>query len=298
MKQAFKFDSYQPFAIGFLLLAPLLLRFINLGEMSFSNDELSALIRTRFPSFSILISQGVAPDGHPSGVQIFLWLWTNIAGESEWLIRAPFALFGGLSPLLVYFLCRKEFGFSAAFLAASALAFMEFPLLHSQLSRPYAPGLFFTLLCAISGKRLFGAGSNVKWYWIALYSISFAAAFYSHYFSALQVLVIACSFSILYQPGLKRIIGIHILCLLLILPHFATTVQQIKLGGLLWLTAPSFSLLSDFIWISLNQSFYVLLSLLIISVYGSSQRRKNRILPCLFDPSTFESYRKHPYDFP
>jgi hypothetical protein len=63
-------------------------------DFSFTNDELSAVGRLRFDTFSELIEKGINVDGHPAGVQVFLWLWIKVFGISEISLRAPFILIG------------------------------------------------------------------------------------------------------------------------------------------------------------------------------------------------------------
>ncbi|MFM7902465.1 MAG: hypothetical protein ACKPAD_10825, partial [Bacteroidota bacterium] len=50
-----------------ILLLALALRVYGLTAFSLSNDELSALTRLQFNSFTQLIQDGVYPDFHPAG---------------------------------------------------------------------------------------------------------------------------------------------------------------------------------------------------------------------------------------
>ena len=130
-----------------LTLTACFLRLWNLGDFSLSNDELSALSRLQYNSLSDVISIGVQKlDFHPAGIQIFLFYWIKIAQSSEFLIRLPFALSGGISVWLIYSIGKHWFSKQTGILAAILLCFLEFPLLYSQLARPYSFGLFFTLL--------------------------------------------------------------------------------------------------------------------------------------------------------
>ena len=62
-----------------LLIAAAVFRFWNYNEWSLTNDELSALTRLKFDSFSEMLEKGVRTnDMHPMGVQSFLWVWTEI----------------------------------------------------------------------------------------------------------------------------------------------------------------------------------------------------------------------------
>ena len=71
------------------------LRFYNFSELPYSFDEFSALFRTRFDNFRDLIYFGVkTTDTHPAGVQVFMYYWVKIFGESEMIVKFPFILFG------------------------------------------------------------------------------------------------------------------------------------------------------------------------------------------------------------
>ncbi|HRZ76743.1 MAG TPA: hypothetical protein P5248_05210, partial [Bacteroidales bacterium] len=75
-----------PLAPWTILGVAAVLRLWGLGY-SFSNDELSALLRLQTTSFVTLIQQGVVPDFHPAGVQVFLWIWVRLGGMSEEWVR-------------------------------------------------------------------------------------------------------------------------------------------------------------------------------------------------------------------
>src|ERR1700722_10519972 len=82
-------------------------RFYNYFGWSLSNDELSAISRTRFSSFSEMISQGVMVDFHPAGVETFLFYWMKLFGESVMIIRLPFVIAGIFSILFAYLIAER-----------------------------------------------------------------------------------------------------------------------------------------------------------------------------------------------
>ena len=77
-----------------LILIGAALRIFAMLHFGWMHDELSAISRLRFSSFHDLIQYGVKPDGHPAGVQVFLWLWAKWFGTAEWVLRLPFLLLG------------------------------------------------------------------------------------------------------------------------------------------------------------------------------------------------------------
>src|SRR6185295_17515643 len=112
----------------FILAIAAILRFYNYASFSLSNDELSALARLRFNTFSEMIDKGVMIDFHPAGVQVFLFYWIKIFGISELSIRFPFVLFGTGSVFVIYLLGKKWFNSQVGLLSAATLSVLEFPL--------------------------------------------------------------------------------------------------------------------------------------------------------------------------
>ncbi len=81
--------------LGIIVAAGVILRFYDYSQLPYGYDEFSALFRTRFSNFNDLIKYGVvASDTHPAGVQVFLFLWVKLFGESEMVVKLPFMLCG------------------------------------------------------------------------------------------------------------------------------------------------------------------------------------------------------------
>ena len=87
--------------LAVIMVVAALLRLWKLGQVPFMHDEFSALLRTRFDNFHDFIQQGVMPDSHPLGVQLFLWGWVRLVGWSELWVKLPFALMGIASIYLI-----------------------------------------------------------------------------------------------------------------------------------------------------------------------------------------------------
>src|SRR5690554_8122667 len=85
-----------------ILMVTVVLRVFNLSEIPFTHDEFSALSRLNFDSFSALIHEGVKIDGHPAGVQVFLYYWTKIFGISTIAVKFPFIIAGVISVYLTF----------------------------------------------------------------------------------------------------------------------------------------------------------------------------------------------------
>ncbi|MCS7085906.1 MAG: hypothetical protein NZ534_07525, partial [Bacteroidia bacterium] len=107
------------------------------AHQSFTNDELSALLRLRHDDIFSLWELGVKPDGHPAGVQTFLWFWVKIVPETEFWVRLPFVVcsLGALREL-------HRMGGAAA---TANLLFSVPLIIPLTAARPYAPGLWMVL---------------------------------------------------------------------------------------------------------------------------------------------------------
>ena len=126
MKKAFLHNRNLALIILVLLTAAVL-RLMYLSGFSFSNDELSALYRVQFDRFSDLVSKGFYVDGHPGGVQVFLYYWVKWFGMSEVAVRLPFALAGILSVFMTYRVGKRWFSENTGIYAALLVAVLEFP---------------------------------------------------------------------------------------------------------------------------------------------------------------------------
>ena len=235
-----------------VLFLALVLRLFGLTAFSLSNDELSALSRLQFDSFESLIHKGVYPDFHPAGVHVFLYMWTAVFGFSEWVIRLPFALMGALSVYVLYRIGRAWFGESTGLLASGALAVLIFPLLYSQIARPYSPGLLCSLSSVFFLTRFLGFEKDVHGNQISkgklmdglLFVVSVSCCMYIHYFSFLFAgLVCFCGLFFIHRSMFVKYLACGLAILLLYLPAFDLFTYQLSKGGLGgpdgWLSAPT-----------------------------------------------------------
>lgn len=275
-------------ALALITFTGAILRFRDLGSVSMTADEVSALMRLQFPSFSEMIDGGVRIDGHPAFAQTLLWFWTGIFGESEWAVRIPFAIFGVASIWLSGLIARRWFGEITAIAVAGAMAFLKFPLMYSQLARPYAPGLFFVLLTAWSLGFFLEQKSAEKKH-IFLFVIGAAGAAYSHYFSLLEAALLGIG-GLFLAPKTNRV-ALLFACgfaIAAFLPYTGVFLDQLKMGGIGgpggWLGEPD----AGFVWHHLrfiaNNSTALLLALLGIFAAGLIFffRRPGKILVFVF----------------
>ncbi|MCB9016267.1 MAG: glycosyltransferase family 39 protein [Lentimicrobiaceae bacterium] len=253
-----KLNNYWLSVIAILIVAAAL-RLTGLN-FSYSNDELSALLRVRYSSFSELVSKGFYVDGHPGGIQVFLYYWVKLFGMSETAVRLPFALGGVLATFMAIRLFTRWFNPAAGLLTGAFIAFLQFPLLYSQIARPYGSGLLFSLI--------------MTWYWTKLlfdekplkrdalaYALAAAACMYNHYFSFLLALIIGITG--LFYLKKDRIIHYLLAGLLaaaLFSPHIYITLNHLSIGGVgQWLDKPETAWLFKHIFYVFNDSIIMLL---------------------------------------
>jgi hypothetical protein len=230
--------------LSLILIVGFLIRFYNYASFSLSNDELSAIYRCNFSNFHDLFQQGVGIDYHPAGVQTFLYYWIKVFGNSEQSVRLPFVIFGSLAILFTYLFSRRWFGAAPALFAAAAIAFLEFPVIYSQIARPYSSGLMLSMLLAwLWSVVLFPKEKEKKpiWIYAILLGIAFALNLYNHYFSGLLAFIIGVSAIVfLNKNNIKPYLAALLIGSLLFVPHIPMTLHHMSKGGLSsWLGAPS-----------------------------------------------------------
>ncbi|MEP7169832.1 MAG: glycosyltransferase family 39 protein, partial [Bacteroidota bacterium] len=235
-------------------------------------------------------------------VEIFLFYYVKLFGISEFAIRLPFVILGICSVYLIYLVGKKWFNSSVGLLSASTLCVLEFPLLYSQIARPYSPGLFFTLLAAYFWSELFSEKiknesvskdekTNFKSY--AGFTLSVSVCMYTHYFALLQAgLICIAGLFFLSKKNYKMYYISGSIILLLYIPHFNIFLHQMSIGGLGgsggWLSKPKSDFLWKYIQYAFNDSsfvllFYILVFILSIVIYSRNRAaNKFRLLLFLF----------------
>ena len=255
--------------IMLILVAGAILRFWRLWEIPFTYDEFSALFRTQFATFGELIEKGVKIDTHPAGVQVFLFYLVKASGISEAAVKTPFIIFGLLSVWFVYLIGKDWFNATVGLVAASFVSFLQFPVMYSQIARPYASGLCFCLLMVwFWTKVIFHPGRK---YYLNLsgYMLTGAICFYNHHFSLLFAAMVAVT-GLFYCTSEKRrsyLISCAMIGILYI-PHLPIFFTQLGMGGVEgWLHKPRYDFMVDFIQYIFQFSVFVyLLVLLLVSL--------------------------------
>ncbi len=243
--------------LGVILIAAAILRFWKLGQVPFMHDEFSALLRTRFENFHDFIQQGVMPDSHPIGVQLFLWLWVRAFGWSEFGVKLPFALMGVGSIYLIYLIGQQWFNRKVGLFSAAFFAVSQFTVFYSQLARPYSSGLFFVLLMAWFWHKIVVEVRKPKLVVYIGFALSAWACSITHYFSIAQAgLIFLTGLFFLPKERRKAYWLSGLAAVVLFAPTLPIFWRQLFVSGSIggWLSAPNAAYLTDFIQYTMNYS--------------------------------------------
>lgn len=245
-------------------------RFFNYPQIPFTHDEFSAIFRTYFSGFSELISKGVLIDGHPAGIQAFLYYWTKLFGYDEWIVKLPFTLFGIGSVYLIYLIAEKWYNVTVGLISASFMATIQYTVIYSQIARPYISGLFFSLCMVYFWWKMISEPHN-KLFWNSLfYVISASLCAYNHYFSLLFAIIVGLSGLFLVERKylLKYIIA-GFAVFLLFLPGFNIFLYQFKVGGVEgWLGKPHIVFIINYIKYIFHFSPFLGVLVVLIMLFG------------------------------
>jgi len=244
--------------LGIIMLVAAILRLWKLGQVPFMHDEFSAFTRLHYDSFLDLIRNGVAPDAHPAGVQVFLYYWTQIFGWNAFWVKLPFVLMGIGSVYLIYIIGRQWFNRMVGLLSAAFFAVSEFTIFYSQLARPYSAGLFFVLLQVYFWNRvLFDTKKPTTWLWVGFALSSWLAAM-MHAFSIAQAgLVFLTGLFFVTKERRKGYWLSGLAALALFSPNLPIFYRQLFLNGGVggWLSAPKSTFLIDFLKYTMNYDY-------------------------------------------
>ena len=252
----------------FIVIIAAILRFYKFSEIPYTLDELSALLRTNYDSYTDLINLGILRDGHPAGIQSFLFYWVKIFGYSEAAVKLPFIICGIASVWLVYIIGKKWFNSTVGLLSAAFIATIQFTVMYSQIERPYASGLFFFLLFVYFWSNIIIEKRNQLYNWIG-FSISAALCAYNHYFTLFSALI-AAFFGLLLisRQHLKKYLLFCFFAIMLTLPHINIFIIQLSHGGLNWLPKPKNSFFITYLDFIFSFSCWLEIFFIILLITG------------------------------
>ncbi len=158
----------------------LAVRLVNIGKWSIWFDEsfTSSLVREDF-STGVAIT---ANDVHPPLYYILLKCWTIVFGSSDLALRSFSVALSMVAAILIYKFVKKYFGAHVALAAFYVVALGPFGVHFAQEARMYTLVTVFVVIATWSFLKLMDEKPKSKL--VALvYSLSIAAALYTHYFA-------------------------------------------------------------------------------------------------------------------
>ncbi len=244
-----------------ILAISFVLHFINLKELSLSNDELSAITRARYDTFSEMILKGVYIDYHPAGIQTCIFYWMKLFGDDAFLLRIPFVLCAFGSTILLYSICRKWSNEFVALLSVTAFTTSSLVLQYTQIARMYSTGMFFCLLAAFGWTYfLFNeeGKKQIRYWWIWL--IGSVLCIHNHYFSFAFAGILGLSgIFFVNKQNYKIYLAGGVIALLSFIPELGVFKEQMKTGDIGgWLAPPEKSFLWDFFFTVFNSSWLLI----------------------------------------
>jgi hypothetical protein len=266
--------------ILFLLLVASTLRLYNVFDLQYTYDELSAVDRLRFDSFSELITKGVMIDAHPALVQVWMYYYSLVFGTTEWLMKLPFIFMGVASVYLIYKIGKRWFNETTGLLAATVLTCAQYFVFYSVTARPYVSGLFLCLFVLNYWLEiLFNDSVKLKHYvWFAIFA---ALAALNHHFSMMfAALCGLLGLFFLTKTNFKNYLLVCVGAVILYAPHFPILFAQLKIGGIGaanggWLNPPENDFIVQFIFYLFHYSWLFVVTFLSIIVFAYLSAAKN-----------------------
>jgi hypothetical protein len=246
-----------------------ILRFYGLADVPFTHDELSAVLRLDFDTFRELIEYSVKEDGHPAGVQVFLYYWSRLFGTTEEVVKLPFLLMGLGSIPLAYYISRKWFNSTVALFVAAYMASLQYLIMYSQIARPYISGLFFCLLMVLFWTRLIFENGRGRMTHATGFILSAAFCSYNHHFSLLFAVIVGVTGLFLVEKRRLYIYaGSLAVIVLLYIPNLPIFFYQFNKGGLNWLGEPRVSFFIEYIQYIFHFNPVVYLTVFVLFLAG------------------------------
>lgn len=268
--------------LGVILLVAAVLRLWKLGQVPFMHDEFSALFRLQFDNFRDLVQYGIKIDGHPAGVQTFLYYWAKIVGWNEFWLKLPFALMGIGSVYLIYTIGKQWFNSKVGLLAAAFFAVSQLTVFYSQIIRPYAAGLFFVLFFTYFWNKILFDSKKPSIGTCIGFAITACLAALAHNFSAAQAgLIFLTGLFFLKKERRKAYWFSGIGALLLYSPSIPIFYHQLFVNGGIggWLARPDNDFLIHFLRYSMNYAplfMFVVGFLIILPLILKNQEKRKR----------------------
>jgi 4-amino-4-deoxy-L-arabinose transferase-like glycosyltransferase len=126
---------------------------------------------------SVLSTVHTGGENSPPLFFLLAWATAHLGDASVW-IRLPSFVLGTLTVPVVYALGREVHGRLAAMIAAGIVAVAPFAVFYGIEARPYGSMMFFVAVSTLALLR--AVRTRTRWWWL-VYTLSAAAAAYTHY---------------------------------------------------------------------------------------------------------------------
>lgn len=247
-----------------VVLVAIGLRFGWLFSLPLTNDETSALMRLQVSGLGELINGVVWNDGHPMLVQVFLWYWTQWFGTAVWVIKLPFLLCGVGAVILMIHIGMRLNRPWAGLMAAAMLATLQFPVMYSEIARPYAPGLLLALWAFYVWLRWVALcwGDSPRMKDLLMPMVLLALAGYlgasNHYFNGLILcLLFVAGLSWLPTKYWLRYLWPWVMMVAFYAHQIGIFMHHLQVGSPGWLSVPTWSTLGKHLLYSIGYSVWI-----------------------------------------
>jgi hypothetical protein len=258
-----------------------LLRLLPLASYQFTYDELSALERTQFNSFSDLVHKGVKIDAHPALIQLLIFALVKCFGYVTWLIKLPFILFSLGSVCYAYAFGLRYFSKQAGLLSAVFFSFSLPFVFYAPVARMYIPGIFFSVAMLYYFYGIFFNGNRTWLYFLMLGLTAWLGALNHHMSALFAFTLFLAGLLMIRRVNAKPFLITLVVVLLAYLPHLPVTLYQLGVGGIGrdqggWLEPPGWDSFFLFLKMLCGASFnWLIIALLIL--LGRIHDRKWRL---------------------
>ncbi len=209
-------------------------RFYALDRQSLWFDEICSWHTGAYSSLHDVVFADRYWNMYPPAYGLITHFVITVAGDSEWVLRAPSALAGVLAIPLMFLVGLRLFGAVEGLIAAGFSAFLVFPVYYGQEARPYALLFLATLAAVLAWTYVIGAWKESQpapgWA-IVLYFIAATSCNYLHYFGLLFTFFTgAVTFLILSRsPGyLLQALGLYVLLAVGFAPWLPSMWQHLR----------------------------------------------------------------------
>lgn len=229
--------------VAFVIAVAACTRLYHPFAIPYAYDELSALFRTYYNSFTDMILYGVMmKDAHPAGIETLLYFWTKLVGYTELYVKLPFIICSVASVFYVFKIGKEWFNTTVGLVCAAYIATLQYTIMHGQEIRPYGIGLFFSAAMVYHWHNIvFRPEKRYDLNWV-LYLLFSSLCMYNHYFSlAFAGLVALTGIFFVKRRYIIRYLTAGIMMIVLYTPHLHIFYYQFfHFGGGLsdWLAKP------------------------------------------------------------